>query len=243
MRQLDSDEIICCTYGSDTGASIRYCGPKTDYVMRQMVAGRFYEGRMLSWIYEHWPEGLVFVDAGAYIGIHSLYFAMVCKAARVYAFEPHPLSFGFLRGNISINKAANVVPLKVALGSKLARANLMPCTSGDFGGSHIEMAPDGPIQVMPLDYIVHERVDVMKIDAEGSSLRILRGARTILAQSQPDVFVECGGKDDCAAINGFLTSFGYVQMECFNATPTYLYIYPGASRGDGKGYNESDSAT
>ena len=229
-----AEQAICCTYSNGNGRSIRYCGLRADYITREMVAGRFYEGRMLRWIHEHLPENMVFVDAGAHIGVHSLYFAIMCKAVRVYAFEPHPLTFQFLRANIAINGARSVVARQLALGSTLGRAHIVPCLSNDLGGSHIRSGKNGSVRVAPLDCLLPEMIDVLKIDVEGNSLAVLGGARGTLVRSKPDLFVECGEQDDHAAIGDLLASFGYVQVHCFNATPTYLYVYPGASRVNSK---------
>lgn len=225
-----SREVVCCVWSDDNGTSIRYCGPRNDAIFRVMCKGYLYEQRMLLWIRDHLPTDLVFVDVGAHMGGHTLFFAIACKAAKVYAFEPHPVLFGILQINISINKAANVVASQLALGSTLGKARLVPAKSGDMGGSHIEMVANGSTQVVSLDLVIRGPVDVVKIDAEGSSLAILRGARHTLIQSKPDLFVECGMSDDFTAIDDFLRTLGYVEDQCFNPTPTYLYVHPGASR-------------
>jgi methylase of polypeptide subunit release factors len=61
-------------------------------------------------------RGDIYVDVGANIG------ALACKAAsmgcEVYAFEAHPRTFRFLKGNIRLNGFDNVVAINKALSDK-----------------------------------------------------------------------------------------------------------------------------
>ena len=59
----------------------------------------------------------VIVDVGAFIGNHSLYWAINNNARKVYAFEPLLENYKILKKNIKINKLKGVVIAKnVALG-------------------------------------------------------------------------------------------------------------------------------
>lgn len=49
-------------------------------------------------------ENKIVVDIGANIGNHTVFFANVCKAKKVYSFEPQEKVFEILKKNVEINK-------------------------------------------------------------------------------------------------------------------------------------------
>lgn len=64
-------------------------------------------------------EGDVFCDIGANIGLYTLVAAItISDSGRVYAVEAHPKIYGYLLGNIRINKLTNVQTHDVALGDE-----------------------------------------------------------------------------------------------------------------------------
>ena len=66
------------------------------------------------------------VDAGAFIGTHSVFFSRICGLAPVLAFEADPETFTVLSQNLKDNDARSVVAQNVALGNRIGRAELRP---------------------------------------------------------------------------------------------------------------------
>ena len=64
--------------------------------------GVFYEHVMLEHI-AAWYHGGSFIDIGASIGNHTIYFALRCKADAVYSFEPVLNSFDHMFRNVILN--------------------------------------------------------------------------------------------------------------------------------------------
>jgi FkbM family methyltransferase len=133
-------------------------------------------------------SGMTVVDVGANLGIYTLLAARTgCK---VHSYEPTPSTFAILRQNISANgfdvtDLVNVYNLAV-----LDRASKVPFTivEGISGQCHIASMEDtGIIEVEAVsmdDHLAHlSRIDVVKIDAEGSELHVLRGMRNIVSHN------------------------------------------------------------
>jgi FkbM family methyltransferase len=64
------------------------------------------------------PPSPVVVDAGANVGLFSLFVKRERPDARVFAFEPLPPTFDCLRRNLALHGADDVVVRQVALGGK-----------------------------------------------------------------------------------------------------------------------------
>ena len=129
--------------------------------------------------------GMTFCDVGANMGVFTLFAAkLVGAAGRVVAFEPIPDNAQVLRTNIALNGRTNVLLLEKAIAEKSGRAEIH---LSSLCGCHSLLArPDAPagrslfVETIRLDEIEGlERMDLLKIDAEGAEVSVLRslGAR------------------------------------------------------------------
>ena len=64
------------------------------------------------------PESGVFFDIGANVGWYSLHLAQSRPEAQVYAFEPLPTTYEWLKRNIALNGLANLEAFNLGLGEK-----------------------------------------------------------------------------------------------------------------------------
>ena len=62
------------------GVKTAITGYRGDYITKRLKLGRFYEIEMLTHLQKVIPQGSTIIDAGAFIGNHSLFFAKHCKA-------------------------------------------------------------------------------------------------------------------------------------------------------------------
>ncbi len=76
--------------------------------MKTVANGTPYEHDLLWVIRRLVPKSGVVVDAGAHIGNHTIYLALMANAC-VHAFEPNPVSAAYLRTNIGRNQLADRV--------------------------------------------------------------------------------------------------------------------------------------
>jgi FkbM family methyltransferase len=132
----------------------------------------------------------VAVDIGAHVGFWSMH--LVKRFEHVHAFEP----IGLHRDCFALN----VVPLNkttmhpIALGDHSGTVEMKTTegSSGDSkvstdGGAYTLKRLDDVIDIASIDY---DRVDFVKVDAEGYEMFILRGGEQLLRRCKPTVIVE-----------------------------------------------------
>jgi len=131
--------------------------------------------------------GMKIVDIGANIGVYTVLAAEKAgKDGKVIAVEPEAENYKKLLDNIKLNNFQNVIPINIALTDHEASEKLY--ISPDAGSHSLLSKGDEiisiEIQVKTLDKLLEElnfnRVDIIKIDAEGAEIPILKGARKTL---------------------------------------------------------------
>ena len=132
--------------------------------------------------------GAVAVDAGANIGIYSLYFARcVGPAGAVYSFEPSPENFSRLRS--ATRRFSNVHVSQVALGERSGHSALYLSDRLNVDHRTYSTEQSGrrviQIEMVALDeyFKPGQRVDLIKMDIQGYELHALRGAGRVLADN------------------------------------------------------------
>jgi len=184
-------------------------------VRRCLYDGCFYEERFLEHIRSLGKSGL-YLDIGAYIGTHTLFFAVLCEATAVYAFEPRPALFDELQRNVRANELEDKVTL-----FNIGLASESKTVTGEQNGDIAEF------ECTPLDQILNDEiVTVVKMDVEGMELDILTGAKRMLGRCKPVIFAEAHEGEEWRAIEAYLREFGYVWSgRVFNRSPTYEFYH------------------
>jgi len=124
----------------------------------------------------------VIVDAGANIGLTSVFFANRYPGARIFAVEPESSNFALLADNVSPYE--NVVPIQAALWGETTWLNLANPGTGNWGfqtESHNHSAPaEGLVRGWTLDELMRkyniDYIDVLKIDIEGAEKEVFETA-------------------------------------------------------------------
>lgn len=149
--------------------------------------------------------GSVFVDIGANFGCFS--FAMRKFCQEVHAFEPQRIVHNMLAGSIALNGWLNVFSYNVALGDFNGEIEIpqfdynkaLSFGSIEFGDQQKEnlaqerMHVEDRIeytQIRQLDFYEFTRIDVLKIDAEGMEMDVLRGAIHTIDRCRPVMLIE-----------------------------------------------------
>ncbi len=198
---------------------------QSDHIQRHIAdSGSFYEQDMLEHCRALLQPGDIVIDAGAYIGNHTLFFANVCGAA-VHAFEPNPEAFDVLTANIEINNQVDAIQAhSMGLGAAQQTASLdLAGASGNLGTCRLKLS-DGPVTVVALDELeLPGPVRLMKIDVEGMEEAVLEGAAGVIRRDLPFLFVECATYASFATVQARLAGWGYAAAGQFNATPTLFF--------------------
>jgi FkbM family methyltransferase len=139
-----------------------------------------YEPEVTECIRSVLKEGMTFCDVGANIGVFTLFASrLVGSSGRVIAFEPIPENACVLRENIARNGCRNVLVLQKAAAEKTGGAEIH--LSALCGCHSLISRPDGStggtlsVETIRLDEVPElTSVDLLKIDAEGAELSVLR---------------------------------------------------------------------
>ncbi len=170
-----------------------------NFVERSIYYTGTYEKGTLFVMQHLLKPGDVVVDAGAHIGLMSLFAAgIVGKQGAVFAFEPVPSTHQLLLHNIALNGFSQIYPYKEALGETQHHgqmANNQINNRGTYGLiTESEQKSGLEVLVKPLDsYIDIGEVQLLKADVEGHELQVLKGAKSKLStQNPPALILECG---------------------------------------------------
>nr|WP_255575059.1 FkbM family methyltransferase [Caldovatus aquaticus] len=194
-----------------------------------LVRHAFYEAPALAQVRGLIRRGAVVADIGANIGNHTLFFAMVCGAGMVHAFEPMRVTFELLRRNVALNNLSNVNCINAALGAEQGRADLLGFAQHNMGAARLlaSETDTGDYTVTTLDAQGFDRLDFVKIDVEGAHLAVLEGARETLARHRPLIWIELRpGLGELETGDAALRALGYRQVRPLSHM-NWLYQHAG----------------
>lgn len=206
------------------GKKVLVTGLDGDHIATTIAKSKlFYEWQMLGALAEYLAPGDYVVDVGANIGNHSLYFAAVCDVD-VLAFEPLDVAADILQINIEQNFLDDKIELRRhALGAFKARAKLSKFDPENVGATSFALTPSGEFRVSSLDLEkISRRVALLKVDAEGMDLSVLKGAADLIARDRPIIVCEAATKSEQTALEEYVAEISYTFVAEFNATPTYI---------------------
>ena len=143
------------------------------------------------------PDAIV-LDVGACEGLFALRLLKSGQARRVICFEPFPMMAGLLRRAAQENGVEEKLQIEpIALGGKTAAAYFQtgPTSDGGAVSSCQRSADEMEVPMMTIDDYCRanslelRRGDLIKIDAEGSDLDVLLGARETIRRCAPQLAV------------------------------------------------------
>lgn len=145
--------------------------------------------------------GMTVVDAGANVGQYTLLASTILgPTGSVHAFEPVPENFRRLSECVHLNDLANVSLNRVALWHEATTLRFdLPADEPNNAGSYcvVAEASRGKLieaQALRLDdYVASakiDKIDLIKMDIEGSEPFALQGARATLERDRPIILME-----------------------------------------------------
>jgi putative sugar O-methyltransferase len=139
--------------------------------------------------------GAVVLDIGAHVGAHTVPLAqLVGSGGVVVAFEPQPALHNILNANLVLNSVPNVLTYAMALGN----------SEGEFrithpGSSQLDPNPETSVDALEggdsvplvqLDGFQLDRVDFIRLHAEGFGPNVVEGAANTIERCRPIIYVE-----------------------------------------------------
>ncbi len=135
-----------------------------------------------TYYFETENKNPLIVDLGGNIGASTLFFKRAYPGSRVMVFEPRKNESGCIRENIAQNGLAGVSVFQSAVFDKETEMEIYDDKRGitlgaslitnPFAGEHVEK-----VRCVRLSKLIKERVDLLKVDIEGSEGRVLKEIR------------------------------------------------------------------
>lgn len=190
-----------------SGGSYRFYYPENDSVLQSNITGELNDIVLPSLFddnsylcegpYEYDAvrlcPGDVVIDAGANVGLFSGVAA--AKGCRVFAFEPTPVTLGFLKKNLSFYDNVAICPYALCDTEGTVSFNINADLEADKSlGSNSMLRRNSEFQTIDVEGITLDafveryavdRVDFIKADIEGAERLMLRGAQQTLARFAP----------------------------------------------------------
>lgn len=157
----------------------------------------------------YFGDGVVAVDCGANIGVHTIEWAKKINGwGSVVAIEAQERIFYALAGNIALNNCFNAIAVFAAVSADRGSMRV-PCPDyripASFGSLELKQREGTEYIGQPIDYsnektteiptvsvdsLALKRIDLIKIDVEGMEFDVLDGAERSIRDNHPILFVE-----------------------------------------------------
>jgi FkbM family methyltransferase len=157
-------------------------------------------------------SGNVVYDLGGHVGFYTLLASfLVGNTGKVISFEPLPDNLKYLKKHLEINHISNVQVIEAAVCDRDGTAYFEQHNSSFQG--HLNSQGTLEVKTVALDELIfQENLTVpqcIKIDVEGAEIKVLQGAKQLLSQYHPTIFLATHGdnlQQECCQL---LTSLGY----------------------------------
>lgn len=130
------------------------------------------------------------VDAGAHIGLATLYFKTIFPNSSITAYEPVRANLVLLEKNVRENQLEGVEICEVAVAPKTGRLKIHEPSEGTAWKSGAGIIPNGwrgvqntheiEVSAVGIQEILHEPIDIFKMDIEGMEYEVLQSARPLI---------------------------------------------------------------
>ena len=199
--------------------------------------GKFYDERLLNRIAWHSDKGTIrpgaYLDIGANVGNHSVFFGRHTNATAVVAVEMSPVLFPILEENLVRNLTWNWKAIQSCVMEKpLSYVCVGLPPPRNSGKSEVLQAVGAPlfdeinakgglvhnwVPSTTIDQIANEiaeefrgPISFIKLDIERMEIPALEGARRTICEHRPVLAVECQDKRMLRKTNDLLSRFRYI---------------------------------
>ncbi len=180
----------------------------------------------LRFVWKWLRPGMAFIDVGAYHGIYTVIAAKkLGNSGRVVAFEPSPRDRRRLQLHLRYNRIKSVTVEPYALAAGEGKASMTIVVAGFTNMNSLRPpAIHHPVKQIVVEtttldeYLNRNHIDkvhLVKIDAEGGEIEILRGADGLLTRQRPLVI--------CELLDRVTRPWGYSAREIVSQFRAYEY--------------------
>lgn len=139
-------------------------------------------------------ENPVIVDAGAHIGMATLYFKTLFPQSKIIAFEPVPANFRVLEKNVHENQLEDVELYQAVVAPKSGVLRIQEPIGEGAWRSGAGIIPKGwkgiqdnreiKVEAIGIQEILKDKIDIFKMDIEGMEYEVIRNAGPLIRNVQ-----------------------------------------------------------
>ena len=173
---------------------------------------------------------ITYVDAGAYDGDTYLKISGLADVSNAFLFEPDPGNYQKLIGNVRGREGVVCLPCGLS-----DRHEILSFNAGVGESGQITADGSEHVLVLPLDNLLpNMKIDMIKMDIEGSEAAALKGAARIIKKSRPVLaFSLYHNASDVWELPELVDRLHpdsklYIRQHHYNTFETVLYAVPSA---------------
>jgi FkbM family methyltransferase len=179
-----------------------------DLISQVIMDGKYWDPHLEPIIENVGRQDLLAIDAGAYLGFHSIHMAR--HFGQVYSFEPQTEMFEMLCANILINGMKNIKAFNNALYERECYMRIAPASMQEIAVPYKDATVDydrignaaalafapadeesvSSIRGLTIDSLNLENVGLIKIDTQGCEFHVLKGAAKTIERCRPVIIFE-----------------------------------------------------
>lgn len=197
--------------------------PNDKYVGKSLQTYGEWSFGEIELLCQYLPDTAHIVEVGGNIGSHTVPLSRHVAHGKVYTFEPQRISYQLLCANVINNNCSNVHAYNVAVGAVAGSAlieDLDPSREFNFGGvsvGNIEKVPTGKefqggrVPAVRLDDVISpdQKISLIKCDAEGMEVAVLKGAGDLIERDKPILYLEDDKTELSVALFNTVHTLGY----------------------------------
>lgn len=165
------------------------------------------------------PSNGSFIDVGAFIGTHSIPFALhVGPGGRGISFEPNSPSFSLLTANLQMAGLQNVTAYNMAASQSSGLAFSLFSDPENLGHTALHQASEVSAPAhgneslcvgQAIDDLHLGHIDLIKVDVEGMERSVLSGCLELITSCKPNIFLELNSLEEHAFVFELAKTYNY----------------------------------
>ncbi|MBI3334498.1 FkbM family methyltransferase [Candidatus Pacearchaeota archaeon] len=158
---------------------------------RDLIIEGIREKNSVRAFFKEYKPNMNTIDLGANLGYYLLMEAKIAQkgAGKIYAVEPNPLTFNYLKKNVKLNGYKNIKLMNLGISDKKGTlpfymAKSWNCSRFEKGEDDSDILSIKKVQVDTLDNLFRgKKIDFIRMDVEGYEFNILKGATQLIKKN------------------------------------------------------------